>query len=181
MNLPSTRSRGATAVSSCPLCSRLPNYTHCSTLKTSIMNLANHLSGFQNHQTQPWCTRTPQRFVTTWDFRKGTIHTDANWNFLCRWIIWWSSVTLAALCAARRLLLDFLICLEKVKNRWDWALISEFPLYRLLLWQYISIALTVCNHLQILKEKINGVGWGGLRKRRGWEGGGRDGCKCGIM
>lgn len=99
--------------------------------ETSIMNFANHLSGFQDHQTQPWCTRAAQRFVTTWDFRKGTIHRDVNWDFLCQWIIWWSSVTLAALCAARRLLFDCLICLEKLKNRRDRALISKFSLYRL--------------------------------------------------
>lgn len=38
------------------------------------------------------------------------------------------------------------------------------------LWQFISLTLTVCNHLQILKENRNGVGWGGLRQRRGWGG-----------
>lgn len=59
--------------------------------KTSMINLANHLSGFQDHGIRPWCRRTARWFVTTWDFRKGTRHRDANWNFLCRWIIWWGA------------------------------------------------------------------------------------------
>lgn len=134
--------------------------------ETSIMNLANHLSGFQNHQTQPWCTRTSRRFVTTWDFRKGTMHRDANWNFLCRWIIWWSSVTLAALCAARRLLFDCLICLEKVKNRGDRALISEFPLYCLFFYGN-TLALLLLSATTCRFWKRREMGWGEVDWDRG--------------
>lgn len=147
--------------------------------ETSIMNLANHLSGFQDHQTKPWCTRTAQRFVATWDFRNGTIHKDANWNFLCRWIIWSSLVTLAALCATCRIPFDCLVCLEKLKNRRDWALISEFSLYRLFYGNLLAsllLSATTCRYWKRIEMGLGEVDWD-----RGGDGGARDGCKCGIM
>lgn len=169
-----------------------------------MINLANHLSGFQDHKVHLWFTATAQGFVTTWVFKKKKekkyntqrhkLKFPVSMNYLVALIF-----TLTALCTAQIYhvplhlqpsvwpphLLWKRSKLERVENRRGWALYSEFLLYCYLSdffsWHFISPAFTVCNHMQILKEGEREVGWVGWIETEEGLGGVRDGCKCGIM